>query len=89
MKFKPLGKRVLLKRQESSTATKSGIILTQTNEKSSLGTVLAVGEELINNSDVLIGSTVAFKEYKTNEVKIDDKEYLVVEFEDLLGVVNN
>ena len=90
MEFKPLGKRVLLKREEKETKTKTGILLASSsvNEKPSYGIIKAVGSE-VNSPDLTVGTKVYFKQYKTNEVKLGDQELLVVEVEDILGVIKN
>lgn len=90
MQFKPIGKRLLLQREEQVTQTKSGILLASSNnEKPSYGKIVAIGSDLTTNSDLKLGVMVAFKEYKTNEIKINNIEYLVVEYEDVLGVITN
>lgn len=88
MEFRPLGKRVLLKRSEVETTTKTGIVLPSSNEaqKPSYGIIKSISSE-INNSNLTVGATVYFKEYKANQIKVDNQEYLVVELDDILGVL--
>lgn len=88
MEFKPLGKRVLLKREEKETKTKTGILLagSSDSQKPSYGVIKAVSSEL-TTSNLSVGTTVYFKEYKANQIKLDDQEYLVVEVDDILGIL--
>ncbi|HEX5622869.1 MAG TPA: co-chaperone GroES [Sulfuricurvum sp.] len=85
MNFQPLGKRVLVQRLEEATKTASGIIIPDNaKEKPSQGTVLAVSKEV---EDVACGDTVVFGKYAGNELTIDGKAYLVIETDDLLGII--
>ncbi|NLY03987.1 MAG: co-chaperone GroES [Campylobacter sp.] len=88
MNFKPLGKRVLVQREEESKTTASGIIIPDnaSKEKPSSGKIVAVG-----NDDeckvVKVGDVVVFGKYSGSEVELDDKKYLVLNLEDVLGVI--
>ncbi|MCF0217467.1 MAG: co-chaperone GroES [Malacoplasma sp.] len=90
MEFKPIGKRVLLKKIEKDTKSKGGVLLTQNanNERPSSGLIKAVGDS-VTLSQLTIGTIVYFKQYKANEIVIDDQEYLVVEEDDILGIARN
>lgn len=84
--FKPIGNRVLIERSEVETKSSSGIILqTSSNEKPSKGIIRAVSDA-IENKSLRVGLTVAFKEYKGSEIKDNNKTYLVLEAEDILGI---
>ena len=48
------------------------------------GTVVAVGEGV---KEVKVGDKIIFKEYSHTSVKIDNKEYLIVNEEDVLATV--
>lgn len=90
MEFRPIGKRILLKRIEKETKTQSGIYLptTNQNEKPSIGTVISISDEVKNNySYIKQNSNVAFKEYKANEITLENDEYLVIDIEDVLGII--
>lgn len=86
MNFQPLGKRVLVKRLEEATTTASGIIIPDNaKEKPSQGTVVAVSKEV---TDVAIGDTVVFGKYARNdELPLDGITYLIIETENLLGIM--
>lgn len=88
MAFKPLGKRVLVQRVEEEKKTSSGIIIPDNaTEKPSIGVVKEVSAEVSKDGEVKVGDKVLFGKYKGNEVKIDDTDYVVLEQEDILGVL--
>lgn len=88
MKFKPLGQRVLVERVEEQTTTASGIIIPDNaKEKPLHGTVIAISDEikekkLVNEKDVVI-----FAKYSGTEITIDNKTYLVMNIDDVLGIL--
>jgi len=85
MNFQPLGKRVLVERTEEATTTASGIIIPDTaKEKPSQGTVVAVSKEV---EDVTVNDTVVFGKYAGNEFAIAGRKYLVIDTDDLFGIV--
>ena len=87
MKFKPLGDRALVKMVEREEETPSGIVLPDTaKEKPQTAEVVAVGAH--EDVKVSIGDVVVLRKYVGTEVKIDDEEHLVVDGEDILGVVD-
>ncbi len=86
MKFKPLGNRALVKMVEQEEQTASGIVLPDTaKEKPQTAEVVAVGAH--EDVKVRIGDVVVFRKYAGTEFKIDDEEHLIVDGEDILGVV--
>lgn len=88
MNFKPLDKRVLLQRVEEETKTTSGIIIPDNaKEKPLMGVVKAISTKIEKDCDFKVGDTVVFDKYKGSEVKIDGEIYIVIEAEDLLGVI--
>lgn len=85
MNFQPLGKRVLIQRVEEAQTTASGIYIPDSaKEKPSQGKVLAVSKEV---EDVAVDDTVVFGKYAGNELTLDGTTYLVIEVDDLLGIV--
>jgi chaperonin GroES len=86
MKFKPLGNRALVKMVEQEEQTASGIVLPDTaKEKPQTAEVVAMGAH--EDVKVRIGDVVVFRKYAGTEFKIDDEEHLIVDGEDILGVV--
>lgn len=86
MNFEPLGKRVLVEREEELKTTASGIIIPDnaSKEKPSQGKVVAVSKEAEGLS---VGDTVVFAKYSGSEIILDDKKYLVLNTEDILGII--
>lgn len=88
MKFKPLGERVLVERLEEDTKTSSGIIIPDNaKEKPLMGIVKAVSEKVKSDKALKENDKVVFGKYKGTEIKLDSKEFIVLELEDILGVM--
>ncbi|EAL5963017.1 co-chaperone GroES [Campylobacter jejuni] len=85
MNFQPLGKRVLVKRVEETKTTASGIIIPDNaKEKPLMGEVVAVGKEI---TDITNGDKIVFAKYGGTEIKLDNNEYLVLNLDDILGIL--
>jgi chaperonin GroES len=94
MKFKPLGARALVKMVEREEKTASGIVLPDTaKEKPQMAEVVAVGEGKLSDDgervpvEVSEGDRIVFAKYSGTEIKLDDQEYMILDSEDILGVV--
>ena len=94
MKIRPLHDRVVVRRKEEETTSKGGIVLPgSATEKPSQGEVLAVGTgKILDNGDVRalavkVGDTVVFGQYSGHTVKIDGEELLIMNENDLYGVI--
>ena len=92
MNFKPLHDRVLISRLEQENTTKSGIIIPDTaKEKPAEGIVEAVGPGQPHETgnvvplSLKVGDKVLFAKWSGTEVKIDNKEYMVMKESDILG----
>jgi chaperonin GroES len=86
MKFKPLGERALVKMVEREQTTESGIVLPDTaKEKPQTAEVVAVGAS--DEVEVSAGDVVVLAKYAGTEVKIEEEEHLIVDADDILGVV--
>lgn len=91
--LKPTAGYVLIEPKKAETTTSSGIVLPDINtEKPQIGVVLAVGGDEVlasggvRKSPVNEGENVIYKKWGGNEIKIDNKEYLFVKFDDILAV---
>ena len=92
--IKPLGERVVIEVAESDVTTASGIVLPDTaKEKPQKGKVVAVGTgKLLENGqradlEVKEGDSVVFSKYSGSEIKVDDKDYLIVRESDILAIL--
>ena len=86
MNFLPLGKRVLIEREEELKTTASGIIIPDnaSKEKPSEGKVIAISKEVEGISE---GDRVVFAKYSGSEITLDNKKYLVLNTDDILGII--
>ena len=83
MAFKPLMDRVLAELLDKEQKTESGIIIPDTvKEKPQDATIIEVGDEV---ELVKKGDRVVFERYAGNEIKIDDKEYVILKEDEILG----
>ncbi|MFC1548734.1 co-chaperone GroES [Candidatus Omnitrophota bacterium] len=95
MKVKPLGDRVLIEVLEAEETTKGGIVLPDSaKEKPQQGKIVSVGKGKITDDGKVIplevkeGDTVLYGKYSGTELKIEDKDLLMLKEEDILGIVN-
>jgi chaperonin GroES len=94
MKIRPLHDRLLVERLEEKEVKKGGIIIPDTaKEKPQEAKVIAVGDGKVTDEgkkiplDVKAGDKILFGKYSGSEVKIDDKEYLIMREEDVLAIL--
>lgn len=88
MNFQPLGQRILVERVEESTTTASGIIIPDNaKEKPLSGKVCAISKEVDDEGVVKNGDKVLFAKYSGTDINLENKEYLVLNIEDVLGVI--
>ena len=95
MKIRPLHDRVLVERLEEQEVRKGGIIIPDTaKEKPQEGRVIAVGNGKVGDDgkkiplDVKSGDKILFGKYSGSEVKVDEKEYLIMREEDVLAILD-
>jgi len=85
MNFQPLGNRVLVERMEDAQTTASGIIIPDNaKEKPSQGKVIAVGNDV---EELSVGDSVVFGKYSGNEIKLDGTNYLIMDADDIFGII--
>lgn len=95
MIIKPLSDHLVIEPLKQEEKTKSGILLPETTEKErpEQGKVIAVGpgrktdDGKVVPIEVKVGDVVLFTKYGPNEVKIDEKEYLIAKEDDILGIL--
>ena len=94
-KIRPLSDRIVVLACELEKKTAGGIVIPDSagQEKPVEGEVIAIGNGKINtNGDLIplqvkVGDKVLFGKYSGTNVKLDDKEYLVMREEDVMGVL--
>lgn len=92
--IRPIGDRVLVERIEEVKKSAGGIIIPENNlEKPVIGEVVAIGEgRYLENGkrealSVRVLDKVIFGKYAGTSVKHEDKEYLMLKEEEILGVI--
>lgn len=93
--IKPLGERVVVRREKEATKTATGIILGETNkEKSRIATVVALGTgRILDNGktvpfDVKVGDKVFLSSYAgDNEVTYEGEDLTIIDQNQILAVI--
>ena len=93
-KLRPLGDKILVKRVDAETKTKSGIFLPDSaKEKPKRGKVVALGDgKRLDNGErapfsLKKNDEVIFTSYAGSEIKIDGEELLIMSEDDILAIV--
>jgi chaperonin GroES len=96
MKFKPLGARALVQIVEREETTASGIVLPDTaKEKPQTAKIVAVGEGKLDKDDQRVpvevsqGDVIVFAKYSGTEISLDGEDYMILDADDILGIVES
>ena len=94
MKIRPLADRVLVERLEAESMTAGGIVLPESaKEKPQKCKIISVGDGrvledgTVKKLQVKKGDIVLFTSYAGTDVKIDSKEYLIMDESSILAVI--
>lgn len=94
MKIRPLADKVLVQRLEAESKTAGGIVLPDSaKEKPQRGKIVSVGkgkvldDGTLQKMQVKKGDVVLFTSYAGTDVKIDGKEYLIMNESDIMAVI--
>ena len=93
MNIKPLGDRVVIKKLETESTTKSGIILTGTaKEQPQEAEVMAVGPGADVDGkrvemEVKVGDKILYSKYAGTDVKVSGEEYIILRQDAILAIV--
>ena len=94
MALKPLGDRLIVKRQDAQEKTKSGLVLPDSaKEKPQEGKVIAVGsgklldDGSVKSLEVKSGDKVLYGKYSGTEVRVQEEDYLILREDDILAIV--
>lgn len=94
--LKPLGDKIVVKREEKSNTTESGIMLVNDNkEKSRIATVVAVGkgkkysDGSISEMEVKVGDRVFLSSYAGDsaDVTYDGEELTIIDQSQVLAII--
>ena len=96
MSVQPLEDRIVIKPADAETRTESGIYLPETaKEKPMQGKVVSVGPgRRLDNGErvkpaVKKGDIVVYGKYAGTEIKLDGQDYMILDAEDILGVIED
>jgi chaperonin GroES len=94
MNIKPLFDNVLIKPLEQEEVLPSGLVLPDSaKEKPQMGEIMAVGagvtDEKGNTVKMVLkaGQKVMYKKWGGNEIKVNGKEWMIVEQKDVLAII--
>lgn len=92
MQLKPIGDRAVIKKAEAEKTTQSGIVLPESaQEKPVYAEVVAISDDILNDDkrkdSLAVGDKVIYSQYAGTEVKLEDTDYIVVKYIDILAVV--
>ena len=93
MTLKPLGTRVIIEVDAvQEYKTKGGIIMPEeAQEKPHNGTVIAVGTGFADMPEadrINVSDRVLFGKYSGSEIKVEDKTYLIMRYEDVMAIID-
>lgn len=84
MNFKPIGNRVLVEKMEAESKTASGIYIPDSSkDKPNTARVIAVGKV----QDIFVDDTIVFEQFKGVDFKLDGKDYLILNVENVIGII--
>ncbi len=93
--IRPVGDKVIIERVKAEDVTTGGIVLPDSaKEKPKRGVVRAIGDgKLLDSGErskiqVKKNDEVLFSSYAGTEVKVDGKEYLIMDESDVLAVLS-
>ncbi len=86
--LQPINQNVLLDIEDEKTEQKtaSGIIIPDSaKEKKNIARVSGISN--IENPEISVGDTVIYKEFSGNEVELDGKKFLLIQYTDILAKI--
>ncbi|MHC4124265.1 MAG: co-chaperone GroES [Planctomycetota bacterium] len=96
MKIRPLADKILVQRVEAEAKTAGGIVLPDAaKEKPQRGKIISVGDGKVMDDgtvkklQVKKGDKILFTSYAGTEIKVDNKEYLIMSESDVLAVIES
>ena len=91
MKIKPIGERVLIKPVKAEEKTSAGIYIPEeAKEEKKEAVVKAVGT-LKDGKEIPLkeGDTILYGGYSSDEFEINNEKYLIIDFKDILAVIED
>ncbi|WP_425378325.1 co-chaperone GroES [Spiroplasma endosymbiont of Polydrusus pterygomalis] len=88
--IKPLGKNIVLEKEEKQETFINGIYLQEDEKiKSRIGKIIAISTEISKDEtfEGKMNSKVLYREYAGTEIECNNKKLVVIPAEDILGVI--
>lgn len=90
MTIEPIGSKIVVQVEEASNKTASGIIIPEAaKEKPAVGEIKFVNDMTKEDFGVDIGTKVVFGKYAGTELELDKQEYLIIEMDELFGILRD
>ena len=90
MTIDPIGTKIVVQVEEVSNKTASGIIIPDSSkEKPSVGEIKFINEDTKDEFGVDVGTKVVFGKYSGTELELDGQSYLIVEMDELFGILRD
>lgn len=93
--LRPLGNRVLVKRQEQEETLKGGILLPDSaKKKQETGKVIAVGpgktteDGTVRSMEIKVGDVILMDKYSGQEVTLDGEEFVIITEDHIIAIIN-
>ncbi|WP_338955775.1 hypothetical protein [Spiroplasma endosymbiont of Polydrusus cervinus] len=88
--IKPLGKNIVLEKEEKQETFINGIYLQEDEKsKSHIGKIIAISTEISKDGtfEGKMNSKVLYREYAGTEIECNNKKLVVIPADDILGVI--
>ncbi|WP_348734927.1 co-chaperone GroES [Spiroplasma endosymbiont of Ammophila pubescens] len=88
--IKPLGKNIVLEKEEKKETFINGIYLPEDEKnKSHIGKIIAISTEVSKDGtfEGKINNKVLYREYAGTEIEFNNKKLVLISNEDILGVI--
>jgi chaperonin GroES len=96
VKLKPLGDRVVIRREAAEEVTAGGIVLPDSaTDKPARGTIISIGDGRLledgtrSGFQVEVGDHVLFSSFAGEAIEVNDEELLLMNEYDILAVVES
>ncbi|MFA6708236.1 MAG: co-chaperone GroES [Fusobacterium sp.] len=89
MNIKPIGERILVEKLKKEEKTVSGIILAASaaGNNQNIMEIVSIGNGEKVSREFKIGDKIISSGYSGTTIKHDNKEYSILNFDDILGIV--
>lgn len=93
LKLKPVGFRVVVKREEKDEEVVGGIIVPDSaKKKPETATVVAIGSPKKDKDGetaipVKVGDTILMDKYSGQDVSVDDEDFVILKADDIIAIV--